>query len=72
MVDDIHIVSKGRGRYELKVKARSQTKALNHKNGHNGDRPIPVRDFLGLTRDERRLARKLIRDAFVKRFKSRS
>lgn len=70
MVDDTVIQVTGPGKMEMTVKSSSRSKAKEHMRGKNTEgRPIPVRPFFGLTRDEKRHLRKLVRDALVKRLR---
>ena len=55
---------------EMAVKSRSRAKAEEHLRGKNREgRQIPVRPFFGLTRDEKRHLRKLVKAALVKQLK---
>jgi hypothetical protein len=70
MVNDTEIRAIAPGHLQLGVKARSEGKAQNHMQGKTSTgRKMAVRSFFGLTRDEKRRLRKLVRAAFVRGFK---
>jgi hypothetical protein len=70
MVNDTEVRAIGPGKLQLGVAPRSQDKARNHMQGKTSTgRKMAVRPFLGLTRDEKRHLRKLVRAALVRGFK---